>query len=226
MDALIEKKKIKKDDAIFNVLRDYIKKSKSIRFEGDGYGDAWVKEAKKRGLSNNKNTPDALAVKMDKANVKLFEKHNILSHVESEARYEIELEDYMMRLQIEGRVLGDLAGNFIVPTAIEYQNTLIKNVQGLKDIFGSSYKKHAKEQLAIIVSISEHISGIVTKVEKMIDERRKANNMKDAFKKAKAYCNKVKPYFEEIRGHCDALEMMVSDELWPLPKYRELLLTK
>ena len=225
VDDLIAKKKIKKDDAIFNVLRDYIKKSKSIRFEGDGYGDAWVKEAKKRGLSNNKNTPDALAVKMEKQNVKLFEKYNVLSPVESEARYEIELEEYMMRLQIEGRVLGDLASNFVVPTAVQYQNTLIKNVQGLKDIFGASYKKKAKEQLALIESISEHISGIVTKVEKMTDERRKANAMKDALKKAKAYCNKVKPYFEDIRSHCDALEMMVSDELWPLPKYRELLLT-
>ena len=226
VDALIAKKKMKKDDAIFNVLRDYIKKSKSIRFEGDGYGDAWVKEAKKRGLSNNKNTPDALAIKMEKKNLQLFEKHNILSHVESEARYEIELEDYMMRLQIEGRVLGDLATNFIVPTAISYQNTLIENVKGLKEIFGSSYKKHAKEQLHLIESISSHITNIVSKVELMIDERRKANKMKDGLKKAKAYCNKVKPYFEEIRSHCDALEMMVSDELWPLPKYRELLLTK
>ncbi len=226
VDALIEKKKMKKDDAIFNVLRDYIKKSKAIRFEGDGYGDAWVKEAKKRGLSNNKNTPEALAIKMDKKNIKLFEKHNILSHIESEARYEIELEEYMMRLQIEGRVLGDLARNFIVPTAIEYQNTLIKNVKGLKEIFGSSYKKHAKEQLHLIESISSHITGIVSKVELMIDERRKANKMKDGLKKAKAYCAKVKPYFEEIREHCDALEMMVADELWPLPKYRELLLTK
>ncbi len=226
VDALIAKKKIKKDDAIFNVLRDYIKKSKSIRFEGDGYGDAWVKEAKKRGLSNNKNTPDALKVKVNKENLDLFEKMGILSHIESEARYEIELEDYMMRLQIEGRILGDLATNFIIPTAIGYQNTLIENVSGLKNIFGSSFKKHAKEQIELITSISGHIASIKSNVDKMTEARKKANKITDAFKKSKAYCDKVKPLFEDIRYHCDKLEMTVADEYWPLPKYRELLFTK
>jgi len=226
VDALIAKKKIKKDDAIFNVLRDYIKKSKSIRFEGDGYGDAWVKEAKKRGLSNNKNTPDALKVKVSKENLNLFSKMGILSHVESEARYEIELEEYMMRLQIEGRILGDLATNFIIPTAIGYQNTLIENVSGLKSIFGSQFKKHAKEQIDLITSISAHIAAIKSNVDKMTEARKKANKISDAFKKSKAYCDKVKPLFEDIRYHCDKLEMTVADEYWPLPKYRELLFTK
>jgi len=226
VDSLIDKKKMKKDDAIFNVLRDYIKKSKSIRFEGDGYGDAWVKEAKKRGLSNNKNTPEALSVKLKKENIELFEKHNILSAVESEARYEIEVEEYVMRVQIEGRVIGDLANSYIVPTAIAYQNMLLKNAKGLKEIFGASYKKHAKEQLEMIHTISAHIAGVRKNVTEMVEERKKANKMTDGAKKAKAYCNKVKPYFEKIREHCDQLELIVSDEMWPLPKYRELLLTK
>ncbi len=226
VDALIDKKKMKKDDAIFNVLRDYIKKSKAIRFEGDGYGDPWVKEAKKRGLSNRKNTPDALKAKVEKQNLQLFAKHGILTHVEAEARYEIELEEYMMRLQIEGRVLGDIASNFVIPTAVQYQNTLIENVSGLKNIFGSSFKKHAAEQMELIKSISEHISTIMSQTEAMINERKKANKIEDGFKKAKAYCDKVKPHFEKIRYSCDKLEMMVSDELWPLPKYRELLFTK
>lgn len=226
VDLLIADKKMKKDDAIFNVLREYIKKSKAIRFEGDGYGDAWVKEAKKRGLSNLKTTPDALKAKVTKHNLELFEKHSIMSEVESEARYEIELEEYQMRIQIEGRILGDIATNFVIPTAISYQNTLIENVSGLKNIFGTSFKKHAKEQIALIEDISGHIAGIKTKVDAMIEERKKANKMTDSFKSAKAYCDNVKPYFDEIRYHCDKLEMMVSDEMWPLPKYRELLFTK
>lgn len=226
VDSLISDKKMKKDDAIFNVLRDYIKKSKAIRFEGDGYGDEWVKEAAKRGLNNIKSTPEALKAKVSKSTVKLFADHQVMNEVELEARHEIELEEYMMRIQIEGRVLGDLARNHIIPVAIRYQNILIKNVTGLKDIFGAEYKTHAKEQLDLISEISEHISGIKVKVDEMIDERKKANNMSDAEEKAIAYADKVKPYFEEIRYHSDKLEMMVDDEMWPLTKYRELLFTK
>ena len=226
VDALVADKKMKKDDAIFNVLRDYIKKSKAIRFEGDGYGDPWVKEAKKRGLSNNKNTPDALKAKVSKPNLALFERLGIMNEVESEARYEIELEEYQMKIQIEGRILGDIATNFVIPTAVNYQNTLIENVSGLKNIFGTGFKKHAKEQIALIEEISGHIAAIKSNVDLMIGERKKANNLKDTFKKAKAYCDKVKPYFDKIRYHCDKLEMTVSDEMWPLPKYRELLFTK
>lgn len=226
VDKLIESKDMKKDDAIFNVLREYIKTSKPIRFEGDGYGEPWVKEAKKRGLSNNKNTPNALKAKVSKQNLDLYQKHGIMSKIEAEARYEIELEEYMMRIQIEGRVLGDLATSHIIPTAISYQNTLIENVSGLKNIFGSSYKTHAKEQINLIENISSHIENIKTNVDAMVSERKKANKIADGFKKAKAYCDKVKPYFDDIRYHCDKLEIIVSDEMWPLPKYRELLLTK
>ncbi|WP_338375232.1 glutamine synthetase III [uncultured Flavobacterium sp.] len=226
VDALIKKKDLKKDEAIFNVLREYIKGTKKILFEGDGYSDAWEKEAKKRGLSNHKTTPEALKAKVSKKAMDLFEGLNIMNHVEVEARYEIELEEYTKKIQIEGRVLGDIARNHVIPTAIKYQNTLIENVKGLKEIFGKDYEKVAKEQISMIKEISSHIEGINTNIDKMIDERKKANNLTDMEKMAAAYCNKVKPYFEIIREHADKLELMVDDEMWTLTKYRELLFTK
>jgi len=226
VDTLIKGKKMKKDDAIFNVLREYIKDSKRIRFEGDGYGEAWEKEAKKRGLSNNKTTPEALKARISKESIALFEDLKIMSKVEIEARYEIEMEEYAMRIQIEGRVLGDIARNHVIPTAIRYQNILIKNVRGLKDIYEDNYKKLAGEQLILIEETSEHIESINRGITEMIEERKKANKIENAEKRAKAYCNKVKPYFDEIRYHCDKLELLVDDQLWPLTKYRELLFTK
>ena len=226
VDKLIKEKDLKKDEAIFNVLREYIKKSERILFEGNGYGEAWEKEAKKRGLSNNKSTPTALKAKVSKKSIALFEEMDVMSKIESEARYEIEMEEYLLRIQIEGRVLGDLARNHIVPTAVKYQSVLIKNAQGLKDIFGKEFKDIAKEQLALIKDISDHITAIKSKTKAMIEARKKANKIEDVEKKALAYCNKVKPFFDEIRYHCDKLEIMVDDELWPLSKYREMLFTR
>ena len=225
VDALIKDKKMKKDDAIFNVLREYIKQSKKIRFEGDGYGEAWEKEAKKRGLSNNKTTPEALKANLDKKFIKLYEDLNIMNKVEIEARHEIQVEEYGMRIQIEGRLLGDIARNHVIPTAIRYQNLLIENVTGLKQIYGDDFKKHSEEQMNLIEVISDHIKQINKGITEMIEERKKANK-KDAEKRAEAYCNKVKPYLDVIRYHCDKLELLVDDELWPLTKYRELLFTK
>jgi glutamine synthetase len=226
VDALIEEKDLKKDEAIFNILREYIKSSRNILFEGNGYSEAWEKEAKKRGLSNNKTTPEALKAKISKKAIELFEEMNVMSKVETESRYEIEIEEYTLRIQIESRVLGDIAGNHIVPTAVRYQNMLIENVKGLKEIFGKDFEEHAKEQIKLIKGISEHIEAIHFKVEEMINARKKANNLKDAVKKAEMYCSEVKPFFEEIRYHCDKLELMVDDEIWPLTKYRELLFTR
>lgn len=226
VDKLIKDKKMKKDDAIFNVLRDYIKKSKKIRFEGDGYSEAWEKEAKKRGLSNHRTTPEALSAKISKNAIKLYEDLGIMSKREVEARYEIDIEEYAMHIQIEGRILGDIARNHVIPTAIRYQNILIENVTGLKEIFGQGYKKHAKEQMNIIEEISVHLEKINKGITDMVEERKKANRIDDATKKAFAYCDKVKPYFDIIRYHCDKLEILVDDELWPLTKYRELLFTK
>ncbi|MDE1206001.1 MULTISPECIES: glutamine synthetase III family protein [Tenacibaculum] len=225
VDKLIDSKKLKKDEAIFNVLREYIKASKSIRFEGDGYGEAWEKEAKKRGLSNNKTTPEALKAKISKKAISLFEEMGVMNKVEVEARHEIELEEYSKKIQIESRVLGDIARNHIIPIAIQYQNTLIENVRGLKEIFGNNFEKYANEQIDLIQKISNHIAEINSKVEDMIEERKKANKL-EGQKNADAYCNKVKPYFDEIRYHCDKLELMVDDNLWPLTKYRELLFTR
>ncbi|GGD25669.1 glutamine synthetase III family protein [Flavobacterium orientale] len=226
VDTLIEKNDLKKDEAIFNVLREYIKQTKAILFEGDGYSEAWEKEAKKRGLSNHKTTPEALKAKVSKKAIALFEELNVMNHVEVEARYEIELEEYTKKIQIEGRVLGDIARNHVVPTAIRYQNILIENVRGLKEIFGKDFEKIAKEQISLIKEISEHIEGINLKVGKMTEERKKANTLTNAEKMAAAYCDKVKPFFEEIRYHSDKLELLVDDEIWTLTKYRELLFTK
>jgi glutamine synthetase len=226
VDALIEAKDMKKDDAIFNVLREYIKQSKKILFEGDGYSEAWEQEAAKRGLSNFKTTPLALKAKVSQQALDLFKEMNVMNHVEVEARYEIELEEYTKKIQIEGRVLGDIARNHVIPTAIRYQNTLIENVKGLKDIFGDDFKKIGKEQIVLIKEISEHIEGINTKVEEMTEARKEANVLTDAQIMAEAYCDKVKPYFEVIREHCDKLELLVDNEIWTLTKYRELLFTK
>jgi glutamine synthetase len=226
VDTLIDEKGMKKDDAIFNVLREYIKQSKKILFEGDGYSDAWEQEAAKRGLSNYKTTPEALKARASKQALDLFAELGIMNHIEVEARYEIELEEYTKKIQIEGRVLGDIARNHVIPTAIRYQNNLIENVRGLKEIFGKDFESVSKEQIAIIKQISAHIEGINTKVEQMTEERKKANQLTDAQVMAEAYCTKVKPYFDVIRNHCDKLELLVDNELWTLTKYRELLFTK
>ena len=198
----------------------------NILFEGNGYGAEWEAEAKKRGLSNNKTTPEALKAKISEKTIALFEEMNVMSKIETQARYEIEMEAYSKHIQIEGRVLGDIARNHIVPTAVKYQNVLIENVKGLKEVFGEEFETVAKEQMDLIKKISEHISGITKKTNAMVQERKKANKTTDAERKAIMYCEKVKPYFEEIRYHCDKLELMIDDELWPLVKYREMLFTR
>jgi glutamine synthetase len=225
VDILVDDKNLKKDEAIFNVLREYIKECKKIRFEGDGYSESWEKEAKKRGLSNNKTTPDALKVKISKKVIDLFQEMEVMNSIEMEARYEIELEEYTKRLQIESRVLGDIARNHIIPVAIKYQNTLLENTRNLKEIFGEEYKKIAKEQIELIMIISNHITEINSLSLQMVEARKKAN-LVHGMESANAYCKNVKPYFDQIRYHCDKLETMVDDGLWPLTKYRELLFTR
>jgi len=217
----------KKDEAILRELQKLITASKKIRFEGNGYGEEWVEEAAKRGLSNLKDTPRALDV-YAKAEVKdLFNKLGILSPVELEARHEIELENYILKIQIEARILGDIAKNHIMPAAIEYQNILINNAKGLIDVLGAKDgKEAARTQINFIKSISKHVNAMNDKVNLMIDERKKANVMEDTREKAYAYCDNVKSMFDNIRYHADKLEIMVDDEIWPLPKLRELLFTK
>ncbi len=226
VDKLIESKELKKDEAIFNVLREYIKKSKRILFEGNGYGKEWEIEAEKRGLSNNKTTPQAIKEKVSKKTIELYKELGVMNSTEIEARHEIQLEEYSLRIQIEGRVIGDIALNHVIPTAVNYQNKLIENVKGIKEIFGDESKKIAKDQMELIKNISMHISDINSDVNEMIEERKKANVMEDPEEKAFAYCDHVKPYFDKIKYHCDKLELMIDDELWPLPKYREMLFTR
>ena len=222
VDSLIEGG-MKKEDAIFRVLRAYVKSSKAIRFEGDGYSKAWEEEAARRGLSNHKTTPEALRENITNKAIALFEEMGVLSKVELIARYEIALEEYVKTVQIESRVLGDIARNHVVPTAVRYQNTLIENVRGLKEIFGDAYQEVASEQIELIRHISKHIKVIHSTVEAMIEARKRANHLATFVERADAYCNEVKPFFADIRYHCDKLELMIDDELWTLTKYRELL---
>jgi glutamine synthetase len=226
VDGLIDKKNLKKDEAVFNVLREYIKTSKRIRFDGDGYSDAWEREAQKRKLSNNKNTPSALQVLTTKESLELFKSMKVMSETEVRARQEVELEAYILHLQIEGRVLNELVYNHVVPATIEYHNKLIKNVLGLKEIYGAAHKALSNAQLSIIEQIAEHMAELKKKTDAMTEARKKANKLTDSHKKALAYCNDVKPYFEEIRIHCDKLEQLVDNQSWPLTKYRELLFIK
>jgi glutamine synthetase len=216
-----------KDEAILKELQVLIKQSKKIRFEGNGYGDEWVKEAEKRGLSNLKDTPRALQVWHDKKVANLFEEMGVLSARELDARREIEFENYVLKIQIESRLMGDLTQNYFIPAVVEYQNKLISNVQGLISILGEKAGKEAsKAQLQLIQEMSLHMNKMKSASDAMLQQRKLANKIEDAEKKALAYCDKVKSLFDEIRYHADKLELLVEDELWPLPKFRELLFTR
>lgn len=227
VDELIETKGLKKDEAIFNILREYIKDSKKIMFEGDGYSDDWAKEAKKRGLNNLKTTPEALKKELDKKFVALYEELGIYTHRELEARNEIKLEKYSTVISIEATVLADIARNHIIPCALNYQNRLIENVKGLKEIFGDKeYKTLAKEQMNMISEISGYVSVMKVEADKLLEAIATAKKAPNSQKVAEAFCNDVKPLFDKIRSASDALEMVVDDELWPMTKYRELLFTR
>jgi glutamine synthetase len=224
VDALIDKKGLKKDDAIFNVLKEYIKSSKSIRFEGDGYSGDWEKEAEKRGLSNVRTTPHALDFFVSKDAIELFEDLGVMNRTEIEARHEIMLENYQLKIQIESRVLGDISGNHLVPTALRYQTLLMQNIQGMHEVFGEKeFKKLTKVPRNMVQEIAERTSEIITLKEEMIEARKRANAVDDVRKRSIMYCEEVLPYFEKIRVHSDKLELLIDDEVWTLPKYREML---
>ncbi|WP_026903605.1 glutamine synthetase III [Pedobacter glucosidilyticus] len=223
VDKLI-KKGDKKDVAILTILKKYIKESKNIRFEGNGYSDEWAAEAEKRGLNNIKTTPKALDALVSEKTEKIFEETGVFTKREAHARHEILLEAYYKKLQIEARVIGELVTNVILPAAVKYQTELITNVKGLKDL-GLAKDTYAS-QLEIIERLSKHINFIKSNVEQMVEERKKANVLEDSREKAIAYDEKVKSYFEPIRYHIDKLELLVDDTLWPLPKFRELLFIK
>ena len=223
VDALMAKN-VKKDEAILRVLKKYTTSSKNIRFEGNGYGDEWVKEAEKRGLSHLRTAPLAMKELGSKSTIDLFESQEVMTRRETIARQEIAYESYATLIRIEARVIGDLANNHILPTALKYQNQLIDNVSGLKSILSAKeFQEAASVQLEMIKSISKHVKIVKETVEQMIDARRRINKIEDPEKVANEYCDKVKPLFETIRYSVDKLELMVDDEIWPLPKYRELL---
>ncbi|MBP6024097.1 glutamine synthetase III family protein [Ferruginibacter sp.] len=221
VDALIDKGE-KKEVAIMQIIQKYVVESKKVLFEGDGYSEAWANEAEKRGLQNVKTTPLALDAYVTEKAKKLFANNDIYSHSELEARHEIMLEDYIKKVQIEARIMGELATTFIFPSAVKYQNILINNVKGLKDA-GLKEPAYAN-QVQLLEAISNHISILGDSVEKMIEERKVANELTDTRAKAIAYCEKVKgQYFDVIRYHVDKLELIVDDAHWLLPKYREML---
>jgi len=222
VDTLIEKGE-KKEIAIIHVLREYIVSSEKILFEGDGYSEEWEKEAGRRGLPNVKTTPLALDAMVTEKAKRLFEHNNVYTHAELEARHEIELEKYIKKVQIESRLMVELASNYVLPSAIRYQNTLIENIRGLKET-GLSDGGARTQRTQMLIKISEHINQVSSLVVEMVESRKVCNNISDTREKAIAYCNKVKEaYFDKVRYNVDKLEQLVEDREWPLPKYRELV---
>jgi len=221
VDTLIDKGE-KKEIAIMHVIREYIVKSEKILFEGDGYSEEWQKEAHKRGLPNVRTTPLALDALITDKCIQLFENNNVLSQVEVEARHEIELENYIKKVQIEARIMGELCTSHILPAAIKYQNVLIENIKGLKEV-GLKEGSYVNQK-QILEKIAEHISKISELVEKMIETRKIVNVIDNTRTKAIAYESQIKePFFDTLRYHVDKLEILVDDETWLLPKYREML---
>ncbi|MBI1779981.1 MAG: glutamine synthetase III [Sphingobacteriales bacterium] len=221
VDALMEKGE-KKEIAIMHVIREYIVASEKVLFEGDGYSEEWAKEAEKRGLPNVKTTPLALDAMITDKSKELFESNDVLTHIELEARHEIELEKYIKKVQIEARIMGELCTSHVLPAAVKYQNILIENIKGIKEI-GLDESAYSNQK-QILTKISEHISKVSDLVAKMIEARKICNAMDNTRTKAIAYESQVKaPFFEDIRYHVDKLELLVDDQYWQLPKYREML---
>jgi glutamine synthetase len=223
VDKLINKG-TKKDEAIFQILHRYIIESKPIRFEGNNYSEEWKKDALKRGLTNITNPVEALDAYLSPNSRKLFSGLDVMTERENEARTLVRWDNYTKRIQIEARVLGDLVLNHIVPVAIRYQSELMDNVKGLKDLFGDKeYKELAVARLELIRTISGHITYIKAKVNEMVETRKVVNKIEDEREKAMEYSTRIFCYLDDIRYHVDKLELIVDDEYWPLPKYRELL---
>ena len=218
---------IGKDEAIFRILKETIIASEPIRFEGDGYSEQWKQEAAKRGLTNICHVPEALMRYMDNQARSVLIGERIFNETELACRLEVELEKYTMKVQIESRVLGDLAINHIVPTAVIYQNRLLENLRGLRETFSpEEYEVLSADRKELVREISKRVTAIKVQVREMTEARKVANHMDNYKDKAFAYEETVRPYLESIRDHIDHLEMEIDDEIWPLPKYRELLFTK
>ena len=216
----------KKDDALLKELQKLIKESKAIRFEGNGYGEEWLKEAKKRGLSNLTDTPAALEVWGRKEVAELFDSMHVLTPEELHARQEVEYEKYIMKRQIEARIVGDMATNIVLPAAIAYQNMLIENIGGLMDIFGKEADALTSGQREVLATVSHCVSDLHASATKLRAERAKVNKIEGMAKRAVKYGSIVTPLIEEVGGHCARLEQLVDNEIWPLPKFQEMLFTR
>ena len=210
-------------NAVMTVIREFIISSQDILFEGNGYSKEWEAEAEKRGLRAVRNVPDAYEVYHEKATVDLFSRLGVLAPNEVEARYEILNETYVKKLQIEARVIGDICLNHVIPASIRYQNLLIENVRGMKEIFGSGYEDLCAAEISTLRKISVFINRLSKDVEGLVEARKKANAIHDIAARAKIYSVDVKNMMDKVRESADQLEMLVDDEMWPLPKYRELL---
>ena len=217
----------KRDEALFQVLKRLIVESKPIRFNGNGYSEEWVEEAARRGLTNIQNVPEALSAYLRPETFRLFEELEVLDHRELHGRVEVEYEKFIKKVQIESRVLGDLAINHIVPVAIKYQTMLLQNVSLMRDIFtNSEFEEMSKGRIELIKEVGSRISAIKAMVHEMTEARKLANVIESSADKAEAYDKTVFPFLEQIRYHIDKLELVVDNEEWPLPKYRELLFVR
>ena len=222
VDAL-ESSGLDRSTAVMNTVRKFISESKDIMFEGNGYSKEWEEEAARRGLRAVKNVPEAYEVYHEEQTVDLFKNLGVLAPNEVEARFEILNETYVKKLQIEARVLGDICLNHVIPAAVRYQNILIENVKGMKDIFGDSFKDVCSSEIKTLQKISGYINNISADVEALVEARRQANKIEDIAQRAKVYSHEVKDMMDRVRYSADHLEMIVDDEMWPMPKYRELL---
>jgi glutamine synthetase len=220
----LRKKGETKEAAIFETLKAFIKESKPIRFDGNGYSDAWEKEAVRRGLDCENSVPLQYDAYLKPEVIQMFEKTNVLNKKELVARNEVKWEIYIKKVQIEARVLGDLSLNHIIPVAIQYQSILLDTIDKLKTSFDKEeYDDLSAEPRRLVRKIAQHICAVTRMVDEMIEERKKANVIADTREKAITYHDAVAPYLDKIRDHIDDLELMVDNQMWPLPKYRELL---
>ena len=212
-----------RSSAVMAVVRRFITESRDIMFEGNGYSKEWEMESEARGLKAVKNVTEAYEVYHEPQTVELFDRLGVLAPNEVEARFEILNETYVKKLQIEARILGDMCLNHVIPAAVKYQNILIENVKGMKDIFGDSFMEYCASEVETLKKISLYINGVSADVESLVEARKKANRIEDIAERAKVYSHEVKDMMEKVRLSADNLEMLIDDEMWPLPKYRELL---
>ena len=212
-----------RSSAVMTVVRRFVTEASDIMFEGNGYSKEWEDEAAARGLRAVKNVPEAYEVYHESEVIDMFSKLGVLAPNEVEARFEILNETYVKKLQIEARIIGDICLNHVIPAAVRYQNILIENIKGVKEIFGDEYKQLCSAEIETLKKISTYINNVSVDVEALVEARKKANRIAEIAQRAKVYSHEVKDMMDKVRASADQLEMLIDDEMWPLPKYRELL---